>query len=49
MEAANPIDQTRLALAALTACFVKTFSEQDETFRLNRLKYSIHFRLASKV
>ena len=34
MEKSNPIDQTRLALAVLTACFVKTFSEQDESFRL---------------
>jgi hypothetical protein len=34
MEKSNPIDQTRLALAILTACFVKTFSEQDESFRI---------------
>jgi hypothetical protein len=27
------IDQTRLALAALTACLVKTLSEQDESFQ----------------
>jgi hypothetical protein len=34
MEKSNPIDQTRLILAVLTACFVKTFSEQDESFRV---------------
>lgn len=33
METSNPIDQTRLTLAVLTACFVKTFSERDESFR----------------
>ena len=34
MEKSNPIDQTRLTLAVLTACFVKTFGERDELFRL---------------
>jgi hypothetical protein len=33
MAKSNPIDQTRLALAALTACLVKTLSEQDESFQ----------------
>jgi hypothetical protein len=32
MEKSNPIDQTRQALAALTACLVKTIGEQDATF-----------------
>ena len=41
MEASNPIDQTRLALAALTACLVKTISEQDESF-LEKFKHDLH-------
>ena len=34
MEKSNPIDHTRLTMAVLTACFVKTFGERDEFFRL---------------
>ncbi len=29
----NPIDQTRLAIAALTACIVRALGQQDEAFQ----------------
>lgn len=28
----NPVDQTRLAIAALTACIAQTLNESDESF-----------------
>ena len=33
MAKSSPIDQTRLAVAALTACIVQAIGEQDEGFR----------------